>query len=122
MRTKKVTITLTPSEQQKAREASEFVFGKPNLSGFIAKLINEWKRSASRGLRENRCFTDGDFVKVLHCFHGHEFEIGEVVCIVDRLNYSGMWLCRNEKGVEWYLNETECEVVIERNAYPCDTN
>jgi hypothetical protein len=59
----------------------------------------------------SRSFAFGECVKVLHCFHGHEFEIGEVVCIVGKSDYDDAWLCRNAKGVEWYLHDEEGEVV-----------
>jgi hypothetical protein len=59
----------------------------------------------------SRSFAFGECVKVLHCFHGHEFEIGEIVCIVGKSDYDDAWLCRNAKGVEWYLHDEEGDVV-----------
>jgi len=59
----------------------------------------------------SRSFALGECVKVLHCFHGHEFEIGEIVCIIDKSDYNGAWLCRNEEGIAWYLHDEEGEVV-----------
>jgi len=42
-KTKKVTITLTNSEKEKAKKLSKKRFGRINLSGMIAILINEAK-------------------------------------------------------------------------------
>lgn len=39
--TKKVTITLTPETINEAKEASEKIFGRVNLSGFIGMLIKK---------------------------------------------------------------------------------
>jgi len=39
--TKKVTITLSPEQQEKAREASKKLFGRENISGFIGYLIEQ---------------------------------------------------------------------------------
>lgn len=43
MKTKKVTISLTPEQQQKAREKSKELFGISNISGYIGYLINKDK-------------------------------------------------------------------------------
>jgi hypothetical protein len=37
--TKKVTITLTPEQQEKARSFSKELFGKENISGLVGFLI-----------------------------------------------------------------------------------
>ena len=42
-KTKKVTITLTEEQQQKARKASKKLFGKENISGYIGYLIEQSK-------------------------------------------------------------------------------
>ena len=55
--------------------------------------------------------TIGSFVKVLYCTHGHEFEIGEIVSVVSKSYYNDDWLCRNEKGIEWYLCEEEFKMI-----------
>jgi hypothetical protein len=39
--TKKVTITLTPDQQDKARERSVDLFGKANISGYVGYLIEK---------------------------------------------------------------------------------
>ncbi len=42
-KTKKVTITLSPEQQEKARKQSKALFGKENISGFIGYLIQQYK-------------------------------------------------------------------------------
>jgi hypothetical protein len=39
MITKKVTISLTPEQQEKARSLSKDLFGKKNISGLVGFLI-----------------------------------------------------------------------------------
>ena len=47
--TKKVTISLTPEQQEKARSLSKELFGKENISGYIGYLIeNEFKKSVGK--------------------------------------------------------------------------
>ncbi len=41
MKTKKVTISLTPEQQDKAKRDSIKIFGKENLSGYIQVLIQK---------------------------------------------------------------------------------
>lgn len=41
MKTKKVTVTMTPDQHNKAREDSKKVFGKENISGYIQLLIQK---------------------------------------------------------------------------------
>lgn len=41
-KTKKVTITLSPEQQEKAREMSKKLFGRENISGFVAYLIEHY--------------------------------------------------------------------------------
>jgi hypothetical protein len=41
-KTKKVTITLSPEQQEKARAASKKLFGRENISGFVAYLIEHY--------------------------------------------------------------------------------
>lgn len=49
MKTKKVTISLTPEQQNKARSLSKQLFGKENTSGFIGYLIeNEFKKQVKK--------------------------------------------------------------------------
>lgn len=50
MKTKKVTISLTHEQQDKAKKDSIEVFGKENLSGYIQVLIqNGFKKTNVRG-------------------------------------------------------------------------
>lgn len=44
MLTKKVTISLTPEQQEKARSLSKDVFGKENISGLIGFFIERWEK------------------------------------------------------------------------------
>lgn len=50
MKTKKVTISLTPEQQEKAKKDSVKIFGKENLSGYLQVLIqNGLKNRKSEG-------------------------------------------------------------------------
>ena len=52
----------------------------------------------------------GAKIQITKCIHGHEYEIGEVVTIIDHEeenNQTTSWLCRNTHGKEWYINEEE---------------
>ena len=40
--TKKVTISLTPEQQEKARSLSKDLLGKENISGLVGFLIERW--------------------------------------------------------------------------------
>jgi len=42
--TKKVTISLTPEQQEKARSLSKNLFGKESISGFVGFLIERWEK------------------------------------------------------------------------------
>ena len=56
------------------------------------------------------CFTIGAKIQITKCIHGHEYEIGEIVTIIDHEeenNQTTSWLCRNTHGKEWYINEEE---------------
>lgn len=46
--TKKVTISLTPEQQEKARTLSKDLFGKENISGFIGFLIERWEKEKKK--------------------------------------------------------------------------
>jgi hypothetical protein len=43
MKTKKVTITITQEQQEKAREVSKKKLGKSNISGLFAYYLNKEK-------------------------------------------------------------------------------
>jgi len=47
MKTKKVTISLTPEQQGKAKKDSIALFGRENLSGYIQVLIKKGLRKSS---------------------------------------------------------------------------
>ena len=42
--TKKVTISITSQQQEKARYLSKDLFGKENISGLIGFLIERWEK------------------------------------------------------------------------------
>lgn len=44
IKVKKVTITLSPDQQVKARQLSKELFGKENISGFIGFLIEKYQK------------------------------------------------------------------------------
>ena len=44
MGTKKVTISLTAEQQEKARSLSKDLFGKENISGLIGFFIERWEK------------------------------------------------------------------------------
>ena len=47
-KTKKVTITLSPDQQDKARSMSMDLFGKENISSFIGFLIERWEKEKKK--------------------------------------------------------------------------
>ena len=52
MKTKKVTISLTTEQQDKARSLSKGIFGKENISGYIQILIEaEFKKARGKNLK-----------------------------------------------------------------------
>ena len=53
MTTKKVTISLTPEQQENARVLSVKLFGKPNISGYIGYLIQAALEKSKNSSREN---------------------------------------------------------------------
>lgn len=46
--TKKVTITLSPKQQEKAREMSNNLFGRENISAFVGVLIERWEKEKKK--------------------------------------------------------------------------
>lgn len=59
-KTKKVTISLTPEQQEKARSLSKDLFGKENISGIIGFLIERWeKQNTSTNVKSNRSGSNG---------------------------------------------------------------
>ena len=47
-RTKKVTVTLTHEQQEKARSFSKDLFGKENISGLLGFLIERWEKEKKK--------------------------------------------------------------------------
>lgn len=56
----------------------------------------------------SKSFAVGVEVEITDCIKGHEFNIGEKVELVEFDD--NMWIARNEKGDEWYINEEEANV------------
>ena len=53
------------------------------------------------------CFTIGAKIQITHCIHGHGYEIGEVVTIIDHEpDEQTSWLCESKNG-QWYICEDE---------------
>ena len=46
--TKKVTITLSPEQQEKARDMSKDLFGRENISAFVGFLIERWEKEKKK--------------------------------------------------------------------------
>ena len=59
--TKKVTISLTPEQQEKARSLSKDLFGKANISGLIGFLIERWgkEQKAPTNVNSKRSGSNG---------------------------------------------------------------
>ena len=53
-------------------------------------------------------FAVGAEVEIHECIHGHEFEFGEKVILIER--DEDMWCSINEKGVRWFIGEDEANV------------
>ena len=60
-KTKKVTISLTPEQQDKARSLSKDLFGKGNISGIVGFLIERWgkQQKTSTNVKSNRSVSNG---------------------------------------------------------------
>ena len=52
MKTKKVTISLTQEQQDKAKKDSVVIFGKENLSGYIQILIQNGFEKTKAGQKK----------------------------------------------------------------------
>ena len=59
--TKKVTISLTPEQQEKARALSKDLFGKENISGLVGFLIErlEKEKKTSTNVKSKRSGSNG---------------------------------------------------------------
>lgn len=51
--TKKVTISMTESEQNTARNLSVLLLGQENISGLLRFLLHEADRKARKKIKEN---------------------------------------------------------------------
>ena len=62
-------------------------------------------------LVSNKVFAIGQMIKVTSCIHGHEFELNDIVAIIDyEPSQTTQWLCSNGKR-KWWLNEDEAIVI-----------
>ena len=61
MKTKKVTISLTPEQQEKAKKDSIELFGKENLSGYLQVLIQN-------GLQNRKSEGKNNYGKFIQAF------------------------------------------------------
>lgn len=61
MGTKKVTISLTPEQQDKARSLSKYLFGKENISGLLGFLIERWEKEQKNttNVKSKRSLSNG---------------------------------------------------------------
>ena len=58
----------------------------------------------------SKSFAVGENVKVDRCIHGHEFELGQVVTIVEyEPSQTTSWLCSDGRN-QWWLSEDEVNV------------
>lgn len=86
-------------------------FEARNTGNATNELLNRCKKAQSKQLLihgVSKSFAVGVDVEITDCIKGHEFHIGEKVTIVERDD--NMWICRNKKGIEWYINEDEANV------------
>ena len=86
-------------------------FEARNTGNATNDLLNRCKKEQSKQLLihgVSKSFAVGVDVEITDCIKGHEFHIGEKVTIVE--NDDNMWICRNKKGIEWYINEDEANV------------
>lgn len=58
----------------------------------------------------SKSFALGENVKIDRCIHGHEFELGQVVTIVEyEPSQTTSWLCSDGRN-QWWLSEDEANV------------
>jgi len=74
----------------------------------VAQWLQEWTEKQFAIHSVSKSFAVGVEVEITDCIKGHEFEIGEKVTIVEY--NENWWICRNKKGIEWYINEDEANV------------
>lgn len=78
---------------------------KEKCKGCLDYIYTEIKK-----LSESNEFKIGSRVKITACLHGHEFEIGDIVTIIERedeYEESVSWRAINKYGVDWYITEEE---------------
>lgn len=56
----------------------------------------------------SKSFIAGDVVEITGWIHGHEFELGEKVTLIEK--DAGLWVSKNKDGVQWYISEEEANV------------
>lgn len=80
----------------------------PILNSNIEPLVDDYLSSRNIGnTHVSGSWSIGRKVEVTGCFHGHDFEIGEVVKIIEHEpRDTASWLCTNGKD-NWWLSESE---------------
>jgi len=74
------------------------------------ELVNTLKKQLSI-YNVSKSFALGENVKVDRCIHGHEFELGQVVTIVEyEPSQTTSWLCSDGRN-QWWLSEDEGNVL-----------
>lgn len=68
----------------------------------VLRYITELEKAVPA---ESVPFKVGDKVKITNCVHGHGFEIGQVVVVVNR--FGDDVLAEDENGESWYITEEE---------------
>ena len=56
----------------------------------------------------SKTFIAGAVVEITGWIHGHEFELGEKVTLIEK--DGDLWLSRNKDNSEWWINEEESNV------------
>ena len=85
-------------------------FDKISQNGMIliAKHFRQLQAKQLTLAAVSKSFAVGVEVEITDCIKGHEFDIGEKVELVEFDD--SMWIARNKKGTEWYINEEEANV------------
>jgi len=70
----------------------------------VTSAMNEWHETKVKNLDlhgVSKSFVSGSKVEITGCFIGHEFEIGEIVTLIEE--NGEQWLAENSKGERWYI-------------------